>query len=151
MIRIEKSVEIPAPVEQVFSYAADYRKWPEWFEGVSDVENTTAVSQGDGARYAYNVRILAVTARVETEIHDFVQNRGWKGVSTKGVPHRTKWVFERTGAATRFTYVVEGHLPVPLLGSLCDSLFLGPQWDKIVQHSLDNVKQHFLAQGRGPG
>jgi coenzyme Q-binding protein COQ10 len=149
MTRVENSVIVQAPVEQVFNYAADYRKWPEWFEGVSDVKTTTAVTQGNGARYAYKVRILAVSAGVETEIHDFVLNRGWTGVSTKGVPHRTRWIFEPIGSTTRFTYAVEGHLPVPLLGSLCDSLFLKPQWDRIVQNSLNNVKQHFLTHGRG--
>ena len=149
MTRIEHSVIIQAPVEQVFSYAADYQKWSEWFEGVSDVKTTTVVTQGNGARYAYRVRIMAASASVETEIHDFVQNRGWTGVSTKGIPHRTTWIFEPIDSSTRFTYVVEGHLPVPLLGSLCDSLFLRPQWVKIVQNSLNNLRQHFLTQESG--
>ena len=149
MTRIEGSVIIQAPVERVFSYAADHQKWSEWFESVSDVKTTAAVTQGNGARYAYRVRVMAVSASVETEIHDFVQNRGWTGVSTKGIPHRTRWIFEPMGSATRFTYIVEGHLPVPLLGSLCDSLFLRPQWDKIVRKSLNNLKQHFFAQESG--
>ncbi len=76
MIRIEHSTIIQAPVEQVFSYAADYRKWPEWYEGVSDITPTTAVTEGNNARYAYRVCVMAISAGVETEIHDFVQNRG---------------------------------------------------------------------------
>jgi coenzyme Q-binding protein COQ10 len=149
MIRVEHSIIIQAPVEQVFSYAADYRKWPEWYEGVSDVTTTTAVTVGNDARYAYRVRVMTVSAVVETEIHDFVQNRGWTGVSTKGIPHRTTWIFEPIGPATRFTHAVEGHMPVPLLGSLFDSMFLEPQWNKIVKNSLNNLKQHFLIQGSG--
>src|SRR3990172_4119252 len=145
MIRVEHSITIEAPVEQVFNYAADYRTWSQWFEGVSDVKTTTAVPQGNGARYAYKVRIMTASATVETEIHDFVRNQGWTGISTKGIPHRTKWMFMPIGSGTRFTYVVEGHLPVPLLGALCDSLFLRPQWNKIVQHSLNNIRRHFLA------
>ena len=149
MTRIERTVVIQAPVERVFSYAADHQKWAEWFESVSDVKATTGVTQGNGARYAYRVRVMTVSARVETEIHDYVQNRGWTGLSTRGLPHRTRWIFEPIGSTTRFTYIVEGHLPVPLVGSLCDSLFLRPQWEKIVQHSLNNLKQHFLSQGPG--
>jgi coenzyme Q-binding protein COQ10 len=144
MIRVEHSVVIQAPVEQVFSYAADHQKWSEWYDGVSDVNTTTAVSQGNGARYAYKVRVLTVSVIVETEIHDFVQNRGWTGISTRGIPHRTTWIFEQIGSDTRFTHAVEGHMPIPLLGFICDSLFLRPQWNKIVQNSLNNLRQHFL-------
>lgn len=149
MTRIEHSVIIQAPVEQVFSYAADYQKWSEWFEGVSDFNATTTVTHGNGARYAYRARVMAVSASVETEIQDFVQNRGWTGVSTKGLPHRTHWIFEPIGSATRFTYALEYHLPVPLLGSLLDSLFVRSQWDKIVEKSLNNLRQHFLTEASG--
>jgi uncharacterized membrane protein len=145
MIRVEHTITIEAPVEQVFNYAADFRKWHEWFQGVSDVRNTTATVQGNGARYAYRVSIMTTSTTVETEIHDFVPNQGWTGIATKGIPHRTKWIFAPVGSATEFTYVVEGRLPVPLLGPLCDSLFLKPQWEKIVQNSLSNLRQHFLA------
>jgi len=113
MTRIEHSVVIQASVEEVFRYAADYQRWQEWYVGV------------------------------ETEIHDFKQNRGWTGIATKGMPHRTAWMFEPVGSATRFTHVVEGHVPVPLFGSLFDSLFLKPQWDRIVKTSLNNLGRHF--------
>ena len=150
MIRVEQNIVIQAPVDQVFNYAADYQKWSEWYEGVSDVKTTTVVSYGNGARYAYKVRVLAVSAIVETEIHDFVQNKGWTGISTKGIPHRTTWVFEPIGSTTRFTHAVEGHMPIPLIGSLCDTLFLRPQWIKIVQSSLNNLRQQFQTQTRKP-
>jgi uncharacterized protein YndB with AHSA1/START domain len=145
MIRIEHSVVIQAPVDQVFRYAADHQKWSEWYEGVSNVRTTTAAAGGNKVRYAYTVRVMGLSAEVETEIHDFSQNRGWTGIATKGLPHRTTWIFEPFGTGTRFTHVVEGHVPLPLVGFLLDSLFLRPQWDKIVKTSLENLKQHLLA------
>ena len=45
MTRIEHSVVIQAPVEEVFRYAADYQKWQEWYVGVSDVKTTTCSYQ----------------------------------------------------------------------------------------------------------
>ena len=149
MTRIEHSVVIPSPVHEVFAYAADWQKWCEWFEGVADFKATTPVTQGNGARYAYRARVMAISASVETEIHDFVQNRGWTGVSTKGLPHRTHWIFEPVGDGTKFTYVLEYHLPVPLLGSLLDSLFARPQWHRIIENSLNKLRQHFLTQEGG--
>jgi len=144
--RVEHSVIISAPVDQVFGYAADYVKWTEWFEGVSDFKATTAVTRGNGARYAYKARVMGLSAPVETEIHDFVENRGWTGVSTKGLAHRTHWTFEAIGDSTKFTYALEYQLPIPLLGSLLDSLFARGQWEKILERSLDNLRQHFLTK-----
>ena len=145
MHRIEHSVIIPAPVDQVFGYAADYLRWTEWFEGVSDFKPTTAVTRGNGVRYAYKARVMGLSAPVEIEIHDFVHNRGWTGVSTKGLTHRTYWTFEPIGDGTKFTYALEYQLPIPLLGSLLDSLFTRRQWQKILERSLNNLKQHFVS------
>ena len=149
MTRIEHSVTIQAPVEQVFSYAADFHKWPEWFEGVSEFTATTPVTQGNGARYSYKVSLMGVFVSVETEIRDFVQNRGWSGVATRGMPHRTYWNFESLGRDTKLTYALEYQLPVPLLGPLLDVMLMRPQWNKILQHSLNNLRQHFLTQASG--
>jgi len=143
MTRIEHSVIIQAPVEQVFSYVADYQKWSEWFEGVSDFRATTSISQGNGARYAYKARMMGVSAGLETEVNDFQLNRGWKGVATKGMPHRTQWIFEPVSEGTKCTYILEYDMPIPLLGSLLDSLFMKPQWTSILNKSFDNLKRRF--------
>jgi uncharacterized membrane protein len=142
MKRVEHSVVIQAPVDRVFAYASDYRKWPEWYEGVSEFIPTTQVTRGSGTRYAYKARMMGMWAAVETEIHDFVQDRGWTGVGTKGVPHRTHWIFEPLGTGTKFTHAVEYKVPVPLLGPLFDAL-LKPEWKKILGKSLDNLQRHF--------
>jgi uncharacterized membrane protein len=145
MARLERSIVIQVPVEEVFAYAADWQKWSDWFEGVSDFKPTTQITQGNGARYAYKARMMGVSAKVETEVHDFVKNRGWTGVATRGMPHRTRWIFEPEGGGTKFTYVLEYRLPVPLVGPLVDSLFMQPQWERIVEKSLENLKKHFFA------
>ena len=111
MIRLEHTVIIPLPLDQVFAYAADYRTWPEWFVGLSDVRPTTTTPGDNGARYAYKVRMMSVTAGVETEIREFVRNVGWIGVGTRGIPHRTHWHFESLQEGTRFTYGLEGGGP----------------------------------------
>lgn len=147
MTRIERAVEIAAPVEEVFAYAADWQRWEEWFEGVSGFEAKTEVSQGNGAKYSYRAKMLGVPAKVETEIHDYVENSGWRGVGTKGMPHTTRWIFEAKGDATRFTYVLEYGLPVPLIGALLDSLFMKPAWRRIIDDSLENLRIHLEKAG----
>jgi uncharacterized membrane protein len=142
MKRVEHSVVIQSPVDKVFAYASDYRQWPEWYEGVSEFKPTTQLTRGNGTRYAYKARMMGMRATVETEIHDFAQDRGWTGVGTKGLPHRTYWIFEPLGTDTRFTHALEYKVPVPLLGPLFDAL-LEREWKKILSKSLDNLKRHF--------
>jgi uncharacterized membrane protein len=156
MTKIEESIVVDAPVAAVFGYASDWRRWPDWFEGLSDVRSTSGVSRGTGARYAYRVRVLGVPVSVETELQDFVEGQGWTGVGTRGLPHRTHWRFEAQGQSTRFTYGLEYRLPPLLLGPMLDALFARREWRGILRRSLSNVQRHFspeasreTARGRG--
>ena len=143
MTRVEDSVIVDAPVHAVFAYASDYRRWPEWFEGVSDFRPTSEVTRGTGARYAYRARLMGIWASVETEVREFVEDQGWTGIATQGLPHRTFWRFEAEGQSTRFTYALEYQLPVPLLGAMADTLVVKGQWRRIIGRSLSNVRRHF--------
>lgn len=147
MTRIEDSVVVDAPADAVFGYASDWRSWPDWFEGLSDVRSTSEVIRGNGARYAYRVRVMGIPASVETEIQEFVEGQGWTGVGTRGLPHRTHWRFEAQGQSTRFTYALEYRLPLPLLGAVLDALFVKREWRGIVRKSLSNIQRHFAEAG----
>ena len=146
MSRIEGSVNVNAPVEEVFEFASDWKRWSEWFEGVSDFSPAGDTIRGNGARYAYRARMMGIPAKVETEIHDFIENKGWTGISTRGLSHKTQWLFEAQGRSTRFTYILECDLPVPLLGALFDRL-LKREWRRIIDKSLQNLQKHFATRG----
>jgi TolB-like protein len=99
--------------------------------------------QENGTRYAYKAKMMGLTVLVETEIHDFVLNKGWIGKGTKGIPSQIQWIFETDEAGTKFTYVLEYKLPIPLLSSIFDKLIMKPQWIKIIEKSLQNLNQKF--------
>jgi len=145
MIRVELSVVIPAPLPEVFAYASDWRKWDEWYVGVSDFLSVNETTQGNGAQYAYKARLACFSATVVTEIIDYAENVGWKGIGRRGMRHATYWHFEAVGDQTRFTHTVEGQVPIPVLGALIDAVLLRPQWHRIVADSLANLRRHFEA------
>jgi uncharacterized protein YndB with AHSA1/START domain len=149
MTRVEASVEIAAPLPAVFAYASDWRMWEEWWLGVADFRPTTGVTRGNGTRYAYKTWIAGIGMELETEIHDFVENVGWRGVVTRGTPHTTRWVFEPAGTGTRFTYTLEYRVPVPVLGPLLDSLFMRRGWQRRLARSLANLKARLEAPQKG--
>ncbi len=143
MTRIAESVEVNAPVEEVFAFASDWRYWEKWWLSVSDFRPTTEVTRGNGTRYAYKAWVAGLTVDLEAEIRDFVENVGWRATGSKGIPHRTQWVFEAHGDTTRLTYILEYSLPIPLLGPLLDILLMRPGWRRRLQKSLQNLKLHF--------
>jgi uncharacterized membrane protein len=143
MTRLEASVEVNAPIEEVFAFASDWRHWEDWWEGVSSFKPTTELTRGNGTRYAYKAWMAGLTVNLETEIHDFQENVGWRGVVSKGMPHRTQWLFVAKGDTTGLTYILEYELPVPLLGALVDSLLMRPGWRGRLERSLRNLKRHF--------
>ena len=145
MTRLIASVEVNAPLDDVWAFASDWHHWDNWWDGVSGFRPTTALTRGNGTRYAYRAWIAGLTLNLETEIHDFVEKVGWRGVVTKGPPHRTQWVFEAMGTTTRLTYTLEYSVPVPVLGPLLDLLLMRPGWQRRLETSLHNLKQHFEA------
>ena len=52
MPTLERSIVIEAPIDEVFKYAADWRTWPDWYDGFTDVAPMTEVevreSEGRG-------------------------------------------------------------------------------------------------------
>jgi len=149
MTEIEKSVLIGAGVEKVFQFAADYRNWPKFFEGVSGFGAISETKRGNGTRFVYKAKMLGVNASVGTEIRDFVENKGWTGVSFKGMAHKTQWIFSEADGKTRFTYILSYRLPLPLLGGLLDRAFMKPAWERIIECSLRNLKS-IMEEKSGP-
>jgi hypothetical protein len=119
------------------------KRWEEWFEGVTDFSPVTETKKGNGTRYAYKAKMMGLSVKVETEIHDFVADKGWTGKATKGMPHQTKWIFEENIQGTMVTYVLEYKLSIPLLGPIFDRFFMKPQWEKLLEKSLQNLAGKF--------
>lgn len=143
MTKVEKSIFIPKPVGEVFEYASDWERWEDWFEGVSDFKPVTETKKGNGTRYAYKAKMMGLSVKVETEVFDFVADKGWTGKATKGMPHQTQWIFESASGGTKLTYVLYYKLTFPLIGPLFDKLFMKPQWEKLLEKSLQNLAGKF--------
>ena len=143
MRKIEDSVVVDAPVRDVFAYATTWEAWTDWFVGFKDCSLVAGTEHGDGAVYDYTMWVLGLPFRCRTEIHDLVENVGWRGRGIGGVPHRTRWIFEDLDGRTRMTYIAEYALPVPLLGPLFCALLADPAWRRLLRRSLENFAAHF--------
>jgi len=141
MTEMQQSIKIDAPVNKVFGYASDYRKWPVFFEGLSDVKPVTSITHDNGARFIYKVKMMGLKVTVGTEWNDYKLNEGWIGKSFKGLKHQIYWIFKESDGSTEFTYIQKYDLPLYFGGKLIDKMFLQPQWTRLINNSLHNLKR----------
>ena len=141
MTEIKRCIQIEAPVKKVFKYASDYKKWTEWYEGVSEFRPITKTVHGNGTKYIYKARLFGMNATVGTEIAQFKENKGWIGKSFKGFGHKTLWIFNESNGKTEFTHGLTYKVPWYMGGKFSDNQFVKPAWIKIVENSLQNLKK----------
>jgi uncharacterized membrane protein len=141
MTEIKRSIKIEAPVNKVFTYASDYKKWSVFFEGVSEVKPITETTRGNGTKFIYKVKVLGMNVTVGTEVHQFKENEGWVGKSFKGLEHQTQWIFRKSNGNTEFTFIQHYKLPFYFGGKFIDKMFAEPAWIKIIENSLQNLKK----------
>jgi uncharacterized membrane protein len=63
-VRVEESVEVNRPLEEVFNYVSDVGNYPEWMAHALEVRNDTAGPPRQGDRFA--VAIKSIGRRFET-------------------------------------------------------------------------------------
>jgi uncharacterized membrane protein len=141
MTEIKRSISIKAPLNKIFEYTSDYRNWSEFFEGVSDVKPITEITRGNGTKFIYKVKVMGMSVTVGTELYEFKENEGWRGKSFKGMEHSTQWIIKKSNGDTEFTYILNYDFPWYFGGKLIDKMFARPEWYRIIENSLQNVKR----------
>lgn len=140
MTKLTHSTLIDAPTEKVFRYVSDYKKWPEFYKGLSDVQPVATTTHGNGAKFIYKVKLLGMKVVVGTELTNFKKNEGWIGKSFKGMEHKTAWRFKALNNQTEFTHSVTYKYPWYMGGKFFDKTFVKPQWEKVIKGSLQKLK-----------
>lgn len=119
MNRIERTITIHRPVEEVFAYVCDVRHGASYLSGQREAHQTSSGPMGIGSTFAASGKLLR--RRAAFEIVDYELNRrlAWKALS--GARATTTWDFQPSGPSTRitFTRVADPHglfsLPQSLL------------------------------------
>ena len=106
MIKVEKSVQIDKPVNEVFAYVTSYEHVTKWQGGVEAVE-----PEGDnavGGKYTEVRKFLGREMKTTLEIIEFEQNAKWAAKALTGpVPYEATTTFESANGGTKITTRVE--------------------------------------------
>jgi uncharacterized membrane protein len=108
MIRVEKSIIINKPVEEVFGYITAEGSGTKWQTGVVDV-----IDEGPrnnvGSRYTEVRKFMGQEMRSTMELTEFVPNTRYAGKVIKGpVPYEYIITFDSVDGGTRMTTRVDG-------------------------------------------
>ena len=144
-MRVEQSVEINKPVEEVFSYAADPEHFPEWTSIVLEVHKEKPGPLTEGERFTTLGKFLGRTFETPFEITAHESPRLHSHKSTGGpLPQEWTLTFEPTAEGTRVTELVEGE-PGSFFG-LAGAL-LERVGRRQFRTDLENLKDLLEAQG----
>ena len=111
MTRIETSVTIRRPVEEVFDFVTNVANVTQWQSGILESSQTSEGPMGVGATMRVGVRAMGRQLRWTLEVTEYEPNQkfGWK--STSGpYPMHGGYTFESVNGGTSLTFVGEAQL-----------------------------------------
>jgi hypothetical protein len=116
-MRLERQVVLPTTPVGAWATLVDWERQPGWMADADEVRVTSAAREGVGTTLAVRTRVLNVP--VFTERLEVI---GWDPPSELRVAHRGfirgtgTWSLATAGAGTRFRWIEDLSLPLPILG-----------------------------------
>ena len=132
----EKSVEVDAPIHEVFLMWRNWDNFPRFMSHVKEVKEL-----GDGkSHWRANIAGLdeewdAETTRLETD-----RAIGWKSIS--GLDNSGEVLFDPVdNNRTRVTVHIEYNPPASVLGDAAEAVYVGREFDDDLQEDLDHFRE----------
>jgi len=109
MIKVEKSVMIHKPVEEVFNFVTAEGNYAKWQAGVAEVIEGGGSRNAVGTQFTEVRKFMGQELRTTLEITAFEPNVKWAAKVVKGpVPYEVTVTYEASDGGTKFTTRVEG-------------------------------------------
>lgn len=139
MARIEKSILIDAPWEDVDAVANDGNRTPEWFEGVeSTTVDDTFPEVGGVMEQVYKVGGASMNFKMT--VTDYDRGNALK-MKMEGMINGTQeWLIAPEGEGTRLTVIFDYDVPGGGLGAIADKLVIERTNSSNLEKSLANLK-----------
>ena len=140
MTRIEKSIEINAPLEKVWSMIY-WERLPEWHTDFKTVEITSEEKNKVGTTGHITGETAGVKVEMDLETTELIENEKVAFRTTGGNITGLGYItLSPTKAGTKVTEVIDYQLPYSVLGKLIDKLRVHKAIDKSYGVALKNLK-----------
>lgn len=108
MIKIEKSIIIDRPVQEVFAYSQNKDNYSKW-QGEGSIQMLEGKDNVVGSRYLDISKVLGQEMKSTMEITAFKENEKWAAKVIKGpVPYEISMIYDKLPDGTGLKITVEG-------------------------------------------
>lgn len=142
MLTVSETIDINAPVEDVFAYMDDPHNQQAVSPSVTDIRDVQQDESGKSLAFTYEMAGVPVDGRMETRVYDppnrivFDMEGALSGTIT--------WEFERIDEGTRVTYGAEYDLPSDVLETVVRP-FAERYNERELRTTLENLKTRMEA------
>ena len=118
-MRITREAHLPADPEAVWRVLTDWERQPEWMVDAAWVRVIGAQREGAGVRFRARTKILGISLLTETLTVSVWEPPRRLVVTRPGfIKGRGEWNLVPASTGTRFVWVEDLVIPIPLLGEL---------------------------------
>ncbi len=108
-MKVDATIDINRPVEEVFAYVTDTRNQPEWSSSVLEASLEGSGPIGVGSRMKSVAKFLGRKIDVTAEVTEYDPNRKFSARSLSGpFKGESEFRFETTDQGTRLRLLAEG-------------------------------------------
>ncbi|HJX23246.1 MAG TPA: SRPBCC family protein [Candidatus Bathyarchaeia archaeon] len=108
MARIEESIEIKCPVDNVFAYTTDAKNWPKWQSFIPEAEQTSQGPMNVGATFKGVSRMMGRSMKWTAIATEYESNKKWgKNITCGNMAIEEHVTYNPVEGATAFTIVYD--------------------------------------------
>ena len=108
MARIEESIEIKCPVDNVFAYTTDAKNWPKWQSFIPEAEQTSQGPMTVGATFKGVSRMMGRSMKWTAIATEYESNKKWgKNITCGNMAIEEHVTYNPVEGATAFTIVYD--------------------------------------------
>lgn len=142
MAHIRKNILINAPVEKVYAFARDPKRWNTWWTGLSEPQEITGTGDvGTVVKHNYTMAGMTfpVISRVLEDKPSPRQGR-WRGEFNGPITGEHTWTYTANGPKTEVIVDIAYTVPGKLLGVIANKLVIERLQEQAMQHTIENLK-----------
>jgi uncharacterized membrane protein len=108
MAKIEGSVEIKRPVDQVFAYVTDMKNLPKWVPSMLEVEETSPGQMGVGTTLKGVYKVMGSRMAWTSRVTKYEMNKKWgENISSGSMLSEEILTFDPIAGGTKFTMLYD--------------------------------------------